>query len=216
MPLARLLLITDGWAGDETVARVAAALDALPAGAAIVQLRAKALDGRALCSAAEALRAVTRGRATLVVNDRVDVALAAGADGVHLPSAGLPVGAARRLGGPRFIVGASTHSLDEIARAVAAGADYVAFGPIWPTTSPGPKAPPVGIAGLARAVAAAGRLPLFALGGVDASRAAAVAATGARVACIGAVLGQRDAGAAAAAMWAATAAIDPSAELRAP
>jgi len=213
---ARLLLITDGWDGDETVARVGAALDALPSGVAMVQLRAKSLEGRALFGAAEALRAVTRGRAALVVNDRVDVALAAGADGVHLPSAGLPAAVARRLGGPRFVVGVSTHSIDEIARAVATGADYVAYGPVWPTASPGPKAPPVGLGGLSRAVAAAGAVPLFALGGVDASRAAAVVSVGARVACIGAVLGRRDAAAAAAALLTATTSPAADAEHAAP
>jgi thiamine-phosphate pyrophosphorylase len=207
------MLITDGWSGEETLARVAAALDVLPPSTAVVQLRAKTLDAKSLLRAAEALRAVTRGRAALVVNDRVDVALAAGADGVHLPAAGLPVAVARRLVGGRLVVGVSTHALDEIVRAVQAGADYVAYGPVWPTASPGPKAPPVGIDGLARAVATAAPCPLFALGGVDGARAAEVVSVGARVACIGAVLGRRDAGSAAASLLAA---IEPGAELRSP
>ena len=198
----RILLITDGF-GADTVARVEAALGALPPGIAAVQLRAKELAGGALYGAAEALRAVTRARgAALMINDRADVALAVGADGVHLPVRGLPVAAARRWLGDRLRIGASTHSAAEAAAAWRGGADYITFGPVWATASKAAYGPPVGLDALDAAVRAAAG-PVFALGGVDASRARECAARGARVACIGAVLGQRDPAAAARALFAA-------------
>ena len=191
----RLLLITDGF-DDATPNRVAAALRELPRGCAAVQLRAKTLDGRALYRAARTLRTVTP---ILVINDRVDIALAAGADGVHLPARGLPVAAARTLVGDRWI-GVSTHTRDEALAAARGGADYVVFGPVWPTKG---KGPPLGIDALAEVVRACAPVPVFALGGVDADRAPAVVAVGARVACIGAVLGLDDAAAGARALAAA-------------
>lgn len=198
----RILLITDGF-GAETAARVAAALGAVPRGSVAVQLRAKGMEGRALLAAAEALVEVAHARgAMLMVNERADVALAAGADGVHLPVRGLPVAAARRWLGARLLVGASTHSAAEAERAWRGGADYITFGPVYPTASKAAYGPPVGLDALAEAVRAAAG-PVFALGGVDAARAGACVARGARVACIGAVLGQADPAAAARAMLAA-------------
>jgi thiamine-phosphate pyrophosphorylase len=190
---ARLLLITDGF-DEHTAARVASALAVLPEGFAAVQLRARSLDGRALLAAAERLRAIAP---ILFVNDRLDVALAAGADGVHLPANGLPVADARRAVGDRLLVGASTHSRDEAVTAARDGADYVVFGPVWP--SPG-KGPPVGVDALA-AVVRAVAVPVFALGGVDAERARQCVAVGARVAAIGAVLGRDDVAAGARALF---------------
>src|SRR5439155_6613034 len=109
----RALLITDGF-DARTAARVDAALAALPAGLAAVQLRAKTLDGAALYAAAAALVEIVRARgAKLVVNDRADVALAVGADGVHLPARGLPVKQARRWLGERLVIGASVHGAEE-------------------------------------------------------------------------------------------------------
>jgi thiamine-phosphate pyrophosphorylase len=191
----RLLLITDGY-DDRTPGRVEAAVRALPDGYAAVMLRAKGLEGRALFAAAERLRAIAP---ILIVNDRADVALAVAADGVHLPARGIPVEQARRWSRDRLIVGVSTHSLAEATAAWRGGADYVAFGPVWPT--PG-KGPPVGVEALAAVVRAA-PVPVFALGGVDAARAPACVAVGARLACIGAVLGRADAAAGARALAAA-------------
>ena len=192
----RLLLITDGF-DDATLKRVREAVDTLPRGLAAVQLRAKRLQGAALHRAAAALRAIVP---ILLVNDRADVALATGADGVHLPSRGLPVAVARALVGGERLVGASTHLLAEAMAARRDGADYVVFGPVWPT---GAKKDAVGIDALAEAVRACAPMPVFALGGVDVERARAAVAVGARVACIGAVLGRSDAGAAARALAAA-------------
>jgi len=103
------------------------------------------------------------------------------------------------VGGER-LVGASTHLLAEAAAAKRDGADYVVFGPVWPT---GDKRDAVGLDALAEAVRACAPMPVFALGGVDAERARAAVAVGARVACIGAVLGRSDVAAAARALAAA-------------
>jgi thiamine-phosphate pyrophosphorylase len=193
-----LLFITDGFDAGTTEARVAAALAALSPGTAAVQLRAKGLGGAALFAAAQRLAGVVRAHGgVLVVNDRVDVARAVGAGGVHLPVSGLPVAVARRLLPAAALVGASTHSLAEAEAAWRGGADYVTFGPVFATASKAAYGAPVGVAALAAAVRAAPG-PVFALGGItDATRAAEVAAVGARVACIGAVLGQPDAAAGA-------------------
>jgi thiamine-phosphate pyrophosphorylase len=200
----RILLVTDGYDATTTPARVEAAIAELPTGTAAVMLRAKSLAGRALYGAAERLRAIAP---ILIVNDRADVAMAVGADGVHLPAQGLPVADARRLGeawaaahgGLRLAVGVSTHSLAAAVAAADGGADYVVFGPVFATAG---KGPPVGLAAL-REVVEAVPVPVFAIGGVDAARAPSCAAAGAQVACIGAVLGRDDAGAGARALAAA-------------
>ncbi|HZS38492.1 MAG TPA: thiamine phosphate synthase [Polyangia bacterium] len=198
----RLLLVTDGFDG-ETCARAAAALDALAPGTAAVQLRAKSLSARELFDAGMALKRVTAERgAALLVNDRVDVARAVGAEGAHLPARGLPLKPARRVAGEALLLGASTHSLDELRMAVRSGADYVTFGPVFPTASKAAFGPPVGVALLEAAVREAG-VPVFALGGVDAARARECVRLGARVACIGAVLGRADSAAGARALAAA-------------
>jgi thiamine-phosphate pyrophosphorylase len=189
-----LLFITDGF-DARTAARVAAALAALSPGTAAVQLRAKGMGGAALLAAARQIAAVAHAHGgRLLVNDRVDVAGAAAADGVHLPVSGLPVATARQLLGAEPLLGASTHSLAEAEAAWRGGADYVTFGPVYATASKAAYGPPVGLAALAAAVKAAAGRPVFALGGIgDAARAAEVVACGARVACIGAVLGRDDA-----------------------
>jgi len=181
-------------AGRDLVAVVRAALDAgLPA----VQLRDKDLPGRPLLALAEQLRAATaRTGALLLVNDRIDVALAAGADGVHLGGGSVPVEAARVLLGAAALIGVSTHAPGE----APAGADFAFFGPVWETPS---KSGAQGEALLARAVAAAA-VPVLAIGGVTAERVAAVRAAGAAgVAVIRAILAAPDPGAATRALLAA-------------
>jgi thiamine-phosphate pyrophosphorylase len=113
----------------------------------------------------------------LLVNDRLDVAIAAGADGVHLPSAGIPPAEARRLLGATGLVGVSCHSVPEVARALAGGADFATFGPIFDTPSKRAYGSPVGTDRLAEAARLG--LPLLGLGGVDLSNAAAVVEAGA-------------------------------------
>jgi thiamine-phosphate pyrophosphorylase len=141
--------------------------DALRGAPALVQLREKDLGGGPLRRLAAELLEVTRARgARLLINERVDVAMAVGADGVHLPERGFPIAEARALLGPDALIGASTHDPAGVARAVAAGVNLVVCGPVWPTPSK-PGSSGFGTAGLRDAVRAAGQTPLYALGGVD-------------------------------------------------
>jgi thiamine-phosphate pyrophosphorylase len=178
---------------------LAAAVDAaVRGGVSVVVLREKDLPaGELLCLACQ-LREVTRDRAALVVNDRVDVALAAGADGVHLGENALPVRAARAVAGTRtpFLVGRSVHSHEGAVRAAAEGADYLLLGTIFPSASH-PGEPAAGVS-LIRQVAPQVSLPVLAIGGVTASNAReCVAAGAAGVAVISALLEAPDVEAAA-------------------
>ena len=174
----RVYLVTDPSGGPGLVARAAAAMRGLPPGVVAIQLRARGATGRELLETARALRTVvSEAGQLLLVNDRVDVALAAGADGVHLPSAGIPPGDARRLVGDGRLVAVSCHSLDDVARARDAGADFATFGPVFETPSKREYGPPVGLGPLREASLLG--LPLVGLGGVDASNASAVVGAGA-------------------------------------
>lgn len=222
MELGRLLVVTDRRVarahGRELVDAVVAVLAGVPPGGAVVQLREKDLSAGELHQLARALLTVVHERrCVLLVNDRVDVALAAGADGVHLPGAGLPIAAARRLSHPgRFLVGTSVHGADEAGAAARDGADLVVCGPVWDTPSKRELGlPPLGIAGLgaaARAIAQTGSpARLYAIGGItgpeNASAAAAAGAHG--VAAIRGLLGSADPTSAAAALHGAVAAGRP-------
>jgi len=193
--LPRVHLVTE-LSGTDLPSRVAAGVAGLPPRAVAVHLRAKELAGKELLALARALRLVTSAAGqALLVNDRLDVALLAGADGVHLPAAGIPPGDARRLLGPGALVGVSCHSTDEVARARAAGADFATFGPVFDTPSKRIFGPPLGLDRL-REAAAIG-LPLVGLGGVQEANAVAVVAAGAfGVAAIRAWLSADDPGAA--------------------
>ncbi|HEX6899426.1 MAG TPA: thiamine phosphate synthase [Thermoanaerobaculia bacterium] len=144
------------------------------AGVGAVQIREKDLDDRSLFGLARLARAALSPATRLLVNGRLDVALAAGADGVHLPADGVPAAALRARFGGGVLIGRSTHRVEEVERARDEGADYVTFGPVYET--PG-KGAPVGVAELARAAAAG--LPVYALGGVTLERLGEVAAAGA-------------------------------------
>ena len=160
----------------------------LRGGAAVVQLRLKALPARDLLELAREAVAICRQRdALLLVNDRPDLARAAAADGVHLGQQDLPAGAAREVLGPDALIGVSTHSDAEIDAAIAAGADYLGFGPVFETASkPGAPLPaPHGVAGLERAVRRAASVPVVAIGGLTARTAGEVARAGA--ACAAAI-----------------------------
>ena len=160
----------------------------LRGGAAVVQLRLKAFPARDLCEVAREAVAVCRPRdVLLLVNDRPDVARAAGADGVHLGQEDLPAGAAREVLGADALIGVSTHSDAEIDAATAAGADYLGFGPVFETRSKrGARLPsPHGLAGLERAVRRAAPLPVVAIGGLTAGSVGGVARAGA--ACAAAI-----------------------------
>jgi thiamine-phosphate pyrophosphorylase len=183
-----LYLVTDR---HETAGRPLKPLlvEALAAGVRAVQIREKDLGTRdllALTREVQALIGSTGGH--LLINDRVDIALASGADGVHLRADSLPVLVARRLLGSNRLIGVSTHSAEDVVYAEKDGADFVVLGPIYETTSKLRYGKPIGLAALAEATRRA-RIPIFAIGGVTASRVAELKAAGAAgVAVISAVL----------------------------
>jgi thiamine-phosphate pyrophosphorylase len=164
---------------------------ALASGVDTLQLRDRRASGSALMAAAQALRTLTREHgAALLVNDRIDVAVAAAADGIHLPAASFPTATARRLLGAQALIGRSTHSPAEAEAAAAAGADYVVLGPIFATPSKEAFGPPLGVDALA---AAHPTRPLIAIGGIDTTNAAAVHKAGAHgIAVIRAILDAKD------------------------
>ncbi len=196
-----LYLITDRRTSPRPLPeQMARALDGVPRGSAAVQLREKDLGARELFELGRALLEVCRARgAMLLVNDRVDVALAFGADGVHLSGTSLPASAARKLLGPGARIGVSCHSPEEI-RARQAGADFATFGPVFETASKKQYGPPVGTHQLPAALGLG--LPLVALGGIEASNAGSLRGLGfSGVACIGAVNSAEDPAGAAGALW---------------
>lgn len=133
-----------------------------------------------------AQRVARAAGALFVINDRVDVALALGADAVHLGQDDLPLAAARRLlteAGSKMLIGISTHDADQVRAAVGGGADYLGYGPVYGTTTKKNPDPVRGIERLAEAVQLAGDVPVVAIGGITPERAAEVAATGAAAAC---------------------------------
>jgi thiamine-phosphate pyrophosphorylase len=178
MRLPVVHLVTDRRLAPDPAARAGAALAGLPPGAAAIHLREKDLGGRDLLSAARALLAVCRAHGQLLlVNDRLDVALAAGADGVHLPAAGIAPADARRLLPGGALVGVSCHSEEDVARARDGGATYAFLSPIFDTPSKRGLLPPLGVDALRRASRLG--LPLVALGGVAPGNAAALLDAGA-------------------------------------
>src|SRR5579875_570220 len=158
---------------------VALARALLAGGAELLQVRLKGASAARLLAVATEVVALGHAAGALVlVNDRPDVARAAGADGVHLGQDDLPVAAARRVLGPGALVGVSTHDVGQARAAAAAGADYLGVGPVFATTSKTAALPPRGL-DLVRAVRAAVACPLVAIGGITAATAAAVRAAGA-------------------------------------
>jgi thiamine-phosphate pyrophosphorylase len=154
------------------------------------QVRAKALADSTLLAYTESVVAVVRPLGGMVVvNDRVDIALAAGADGVHLGRHDLPVDVARRLA-PGLLIGATCRDREQARQAATDGADYAGLGPVFATASKAGLPAPLGIEAVR---AAAGVLPLVGIGGIDAATARAVLEAGAAgVAVIGAIWRQRD------------------------
>jgi thiamine-phosphate pyrophosphorylase len=167
MPLTfRLYLITDRARMKPDPARaLAAALEGIPEGSAAVQLRERDLNPRELFDLGEKLLPICRARrAPLLVNDRLDVALALGADGVHLRQSSFEPAEVRKLLGPDRLIGASCHSREQVER--ARGADFITLGPLFETPSKRPFGRPLGLEGFAAARSAEGP-PAFALGGIN-------------------------------------------------
>jgi thiamine-phosphate pyrophosphorylase len=190
-------LVTDealaGTRGVEAVVRAAVA-----GGVTMVQVREKRGDARAFLDHTRALGTWLRTLGVpLIVNDRVDIALAAGADGVHVGQGDLPCIDVRRLVGPHRLVGVSVGSVDEARQAERDGADYLGVSPIFATPTKPDAPPPVGLQGL-RAIRAAVRLPLVAIGGIHAGNAAQILAAGADgIAVVSAIMSAPDPTAAA-------------------
>lgn len=145
---------------------------AVAAGIQLIQIREKSLTARVLFELTARVVAISRGSATRVlVNDRADVAAGAGAHGVHLTTQSLTPALIRKTFGANFMIGASTHSLDEAREAWNEGADFAVFGPIFPTSSKGKYGPPVGTEQLEIAARKLAPFPLFALGGISTGNA---------------------------------------------
>lgn len=147
--------------------RIAAAVGA---GVNLVQIREKDLSARELALLTREALGLARNTSTrIIVNDRLDVALALGADGIQLGRASLPIAEARRMAPPKWLIGASCHSLKEALDAESSVADYILLGPIFPTPSKFRFGPPLGIERL-REVAGRVKIPVLALGGITLER----------------------------------------------
>lgn len=168
--------------------------DGLRGGVTMVQLRAKNFTDRGLYAMALSVQELCRRyEAAFLVNDRIDVALAVGADGVHLGVDDLPLEAARQLVPPSFVIGFSPDTNDLAARAKARGADYLGVGPVYDTTTKRDAGPKIGVELLAKRVQLSG-LPVIGIGGITAEDAASVIEAGAcGVAVVSAILKAGDA-----------------------
>ena len=171
---------------------VAQAVEALAGGASVLQLRVKERPAGEVLAVAERLVALARGRALVIVNDRADLAVLAGADGVHVGDEDLPVAAARAVVGPDLLVGRSTRTLADGLAALAEGADHVGFGPIFATATKRIEEAPRGLGMLAE-VASRLPAPVVAIGGIGLDTIGPVAAAGAAAAAvIGAIFDGED------------------------
>ena len=172
---------------------------ALAGGARIVQLRAKHATDRQALAWAATIRALATARAALFfVNDRFDLALAAGADGVHLGQHDLPPARVPQSARAQLLLGRSTHTLEQARVACEEPVDYIAFGPLFGTTSKNSGYTARGLDALAEVVRIVAPHPVVAIGGIDAARAADVVRAGAAAVCvISAVAGANDPAAAA-------------------
>ena len=174
---------------------------ALDGGATMIQLREKALSDDALLQLAAELCALTRARgAAFIINDRVDIALASNADGVHLGEDDLPIAVARRLLGPGAIIGATATDPRRAEQAEQDGASYLGVGPIFPTPSKPDAGAPIGFASLTE-ISRTVSIPVLAIGGIACENVARVIAAGADgIAVISAVAEAENMAAAAAAL----------------
>ena len=177
MPDFSLYLVTDrSLSRGRSTADIVRA--AVAGGATCVQLREKSCGTREFLDEARAVHALLAGTGVpLVINDRVDVALAVGAEGVHLGQTDMPLADARRLTGPGMIIGVSAECVEDAVRAQAEGADYVGVSPVFSTPTKTDTAPPLGLDGI-RAIRAAVSLPLVGIGGIGPANAADVIRAG--------------------------------------
>jgi thiamine-phosphate pyrophosphorylase len=162
---------------------IAQARLAVLGGAGVVQVRMKTAPAGEILRVSREVVAACRGRALVVVNDRADLAVLSGADGVHVGEEDLPVADARRIVGPDLLVGRSTRTLEEGRLALASGADHVGFGPMFATRSKSIAAEPRGLGSL-RAVASSLGAPVVAIGGITLDTIEEVARAGAAAAAV--------------------------------
>jgi len=178
LDLPKIYPITDtrlsGLSHAEQVARL------IEGGASLIQLRDKLSAPREFYrEAARALQIARDRGARLIINDRVDIALALKADGVHLGQTDIPVAAARRLLGKEAIIGFSTHNMEQAKLATNLPVDYLAFGPIFPTSTKENPEPVTGLVAMSEVATSKGRLPLVAIGGITLENAREVLKAGA-------------------------------------
>jgi thiamine-phosphate pyrophosphorylase len=168
---------------------------AIDAGVDVLQIREPDLEAAALAALVSEIVDLARGTTLrVVVNDRLDVALACGAGGVHLPAHSIPPSAARAIAPRGFLIGCSVHAADEAA-AIAADVDYLIAGTVWPSESKPGDSPLLGLSGLEHVVRAAAEVPVLAIGGVTLDRIGLVRAAGAAGAAgIGMFIGAPDDG----------------------
>jgi thiamine-phosphate pyrophosphorylase len=179
--------ITDSKLSPLSIADQVAEMAA--AGARLIQIRAKSTaTGKFLSDTIEALAAARRFGAKLIVNDRVDIAIAAGADGVHLGQDDLPPKTARELLGKAAIIGFSTHTVAQAVEAMSEPIDYIAIGPVFSTTTKADHDPVIGLDVVRSVRQVIGDFPLVAIGGITPENARSVIDSGANsVAVIGAI-----------------------------
>lgn len=194
---AQLYVLVDAAEDEATFVRKARAT--IDGGADVLQLRDKAVGDRQLLERASLLRELTSERALMIVNDRADLALACGADGLHVGQEELPARTARRLIGPAMLLGVSTHDLGQLETAVADGASYVGCGPTFPSTTKDFDAFP-GVE-FAKQATESTALPCFAIGGVTLERLDELLEAGVRRVAVSAAVWQADDPAAAAAAF---------------
>jgi len=190
LPAPKLYPITDvGLSGLSHADQVVRLCEG---GATLAQLREKSLSPREFFKQAEeAMRAAREHEVRIIINDRVDVALALKADGVHLGQNDLPPTAARRVLGDKAVIGFSTHNVEQAIRAVKLPIDYIAIGPIFATSTKKNPDPAVGLLGLRQVRKAVGKMPLVAIGGITRENASEILAAGAdAVALISAIISE--------------------------
>ncbi len=171
-----LNLVTDGCHTTDQLVRIVS--EAVSGGVTMVQLREKTADTRTFLERALALKRLLQGTGVpLIINDRVDIALAVDADGVHLGQSDMPVDIARRLLGPNKIIGLSVESLEQIEQANALDIQYIGISPIFATPTKTDTKTPFGLEGACQAVQLSTH-PTIGIGGINATNIAAVRATG--------------------------------------
>ena len=178
-PLPIVYPITSGESTPDRILQLVRA--AVDAEVPLFQIREKSLSGRMLFDLVGRAAELTRGSKTrLLVNDRSDIASAAGAGGVHLTTHSLPVDVVRKIYDAEFLIGVSTHSLDEARAAATAGADFVVFGPVFETESKRVYGEPKGVAKLSEVTHELGEFPVVAIGGITLENAGECFDAGAR------------------------------------